>query len=199
MQEQEYWGELSASQFHKLLTELPKKNGQPKYAQRLSIKMVDPLNHQVDTRIKITNGIVEIVQKLGDWDNPIREENSFVLPADVTALLGIYQTVKNLLPEKRQLILIQHENYHFQLNQVELKLTRQFGQKDVYCFEVEGSDQQQLDEVCNDTGLKPMQEKRREILEQWNLEVNLDAGKLTVFELQELFEKYLKIDGNSKL
>ncbi len=65
-EEHEVLGELEVSKYNSLIEQFTLLYGNPKLKKRLAISFWDPaINKNVDTRIRITNGKAEIMQKTG--------------------------------------------------------------------------------------------------------------------------------------
>jgi len=194
MLEKEYWGLLTSDEFNKKLNLFINKFGKPTIKKRLAIETNDWARPEVDSRIKITNGKAEFVQKTGDWNSRERKELEIPLVNNVQAILDFFKaiitSVNAQIPSQQ---IMQFENYIFDLGYAELKIAHQLGKSDRYFFEVELIDNSKdLDLICKDLGLKADYEpKDRAFWEKWNQEVNIDSRNLSDDELKDLIEKYL--------
>lgn len=190
----ELWGDLREEQFKKFLKLLKKTFGKPIIRKRLAIKMVSDTKHKVDTRIKITDGKPEAVQKLGDWDSPTREEITIQLSNNLDALMNIYTVIKNLLPEESRILnIIQVEEYIFDTKQIEIKLAHQIGNKDGYFVELESkSNNAELEEFAKKYEIETKKGKeRRAVLDRWNKEINMNGNEMSDKDILMLFIEYL--------
>ena len=68
MIEQESWGVLTKQKFEHSLVLFTKQFGRPISSKRLSFSFWDHNRNNIDTRIRITDGHAEIIQKIGKWE-----------------------------------------------------------------------------------------------------------------------------------
>ncbi|GAB4157166.1 MAG: hypothetical protein Fur003_0820 [Candidatus Dojkabacteria bacterium] len=144
MKETEILGMIEASTFEAKVKEFTGKYGEAKIKKRLSIMLFDRNNPEVDTRIRITNGKPELMQKQKLKQEGINTTTKLELQvellADTDQIFNLYKSFENvLLPYKTELVklLVQTENYIWKIENIELKLSRQFGRSDFYTFEIE--------------------------------------------------------------
>jgi hypothetical protein len=192
--ENEVWGVLTKKEFERKLKEFTLKFGQPKESKRMAIQVLDLDDTGLWTRIRITDGKAELMQKVGKWDIGSQEEISLKFKPDAENIHSLYKILRNLLQKGRvESVIIQHENYIFDLPDVEIKLSHQLGKTSKYPFEIEAkNDNVDMIAVAAGIGLKPdIGKKGEEFWTKWNKEVNLDALKMTGKELKELIHKYL--------
>jgi hypothetical protein len=189
---------LSREEHEDVLIRLKKEFGEPKTQKRLSLQSDDYDQEDIDTRIKITNGEVELVQKVGDWKNitkgKSRTENSISLKKDAKFILVLNKILRNLVKgTNTQNIIMQYENLIWKKADFEIKLTHQFGNGNAYNCEVE---------VFNNS-VKPKDLMKKldipihlpamsqDFWREWNKKVNLSADGLSNKELLEVIKKYL--------
>jgi hypothetical protein len=192
--ENEVWGVMTKEEFERKLKEFTLKFGEPKLSRRMAIQVLDLDNTSLWTRIRITDGKVELMQKVGKWDIGRQEEISLKLEPDAENIHNLYKILRNLLQKGRiEAIIIQHENYIFNLPDVEIKLSRQFGKSDKFSFEIQAkTDKVNLIKIANELSLKPyVSNKGEEFWTKWNKEVNLDALKMTEKEIKNIIKRYL--------
>lgn len=196
MLEKEYWGLLTQQQFNQKLSEFTQKFGAPKKKVRLAIEVSDWARPEVDSRIKITNGHAEFVQKTGDWNKRERTELEIPLVKDAHAIFDLFKaiviSVNAQIPSQH---IMQFENYIFDIENAEIKLAHQTGKSDKYHFEVELKEEtKNLDQICKQLGLEPDHEpKDKAFWDKWNQELNLDATNMKDNEILELIQKYLLV------
>src|SRR3989304_8111989 len=114
MIEQEAWGLLTKSQFNQYLAQFTKKFGKSKHQKRLSFSFWDHRYNEIDTRIRITNGKAEIVQKIGQWENVTqweRMERIVKLPRDAQQIFNAFKIFRQLLPASESCNIMQYDNY----------------------------------------------------------------------------------------
>jgi hypothetical protein len=185
---------LSQKEYEKVLTRLVKEFGKPEMVKRLALQCTDYRWADVDTRIRITNGKAEIIQKTGDWKNYLRDEATVELPSDPKIIFKMYKIFRNMMKDEEVLTpIMQYENRLFKTDDFEIKLTHQFGKKDAYNCEVE----------VTDSKLEPAEIAKRykipihpptqtqDFWKKWNKTVNLSVGELSDEKLLELIRKYL--------
>lgn len=194
MLEKEYWGLLTQQQFNQKLEEFTAKFGQPIKKTRLAIETSDWARPEVDSRIKITNGQAEFVQKTGDWNKRERTELEIPLVNDAKAIINFFKaiiiSVNAQIPSQQ---IMQYENYLFDLGYAEIKLSHQTGKSEKYPFEVElFDDTKNLDEICKELGLQPDHTpKDKPFWDKWNEELNLDSRNMSDEELLNIISRYL--------
>ena len=173
--------------------------GQPKIVKRLSLQSDNYDQTDVDTRIKITDGKPELIQKIGDWKNIIkgetRTEVTIPLQKDPETVLNLYKILRNLVKGTNvQDIVMQYESLIWETMEFEIKLTKQFGASVAYNCEVEVKKNSlsplgvasQLTIPINPPG------DSQEFWKDWNSRINLNADDLNDNELLGIISKYLK-------
>jgi len=173
--------------------------GQPTESRRLSLVIADYDNLTLETKIRITNGKAEVVQKVGDFTATDREEITIKLDGlSAGQLVDLFITYKNFLNDKPNpmLTLIQHENYIFRNDRVEVKLFRQFGNDEFFAFEVEAlveMEDAELDKFCADNGLVvDPNYNNYESIQKRNSKVNIDLRSIETNMLESIVRSYLK-------
>jgi hypothetical protein len=196
MTEVESWGLLTKDQFDSFLDKFKKRFGWPVYSRRLSFSFWDHNRNNIDTRIRITDGKAEIMQKVGDWEMTrkwIRNEQRVTLPLDPKEIFNTYQILRVLVPGNDSCYIAQFENYIFKQADFEIKLTHQTGKTDKYNFEVEMDtskvDMNQLLEDLGLAGLVKMTDTK--FWHNWNEELNLKDTDLEENKIQEIITRYL--------
>ena len=66
---------LTEKEYKRSVSFLTKKYGKPKLRKRVSLQSDNYDQENIDTRIRITNGKVELMQKIGDWKNITKGES----------------------------------------------------------------------------------------------------------------------------
>ncbi|OGM29500.1 hypothetical protein A2630_00710 [Candidatus Woesebacteria bacterium RIFCSPHIGHO2_01_FULL_44_10] len=189
---------LSEDEYKRVLARLRKEFGEPKTQKRLSLQSDDYSQTDIDTRIRITNGNAELMQKVGDWKNitkgKSRTEISIPLPSDSNVIAGLYRIIRNLMKgPKIENIVMQFESFIWETKNIEIKLTHQFGKSDAYNCEFEVLDSsykpKDLMKKYNVPINSPTQTE--DFWRKWNEKVNLNADQLADEELLEIIKKYL--------
>lgn len=185
---------LSKSEFKKVLARCEKEFGKPKIVKRLALQSTDYRWSDVDTRIRITNGKTEIMQKVGDWKNTNRTEISVSIPSDLETIFDLYKVFRNCMRDDSVLTpIMQYENRLFITKEFEIKLTYQFGKKDAYNCEVEVFDNKLEPEDIAKKYEIPIHlaGQTQDFWKTWNETVNLSATELSDSELKEIIKKYI--------
>lgn len=192
--EKEIWSRISQKDFNKFLNSLKEEIGEPKYTKRLAIQATDYDRQDLDTRVRITNGTAEIMQKKGGWADETRVEISTPLSSDATVILDAYRTIRNMLGGNNiETSVIQTENFVFETDKYEVKLTHQSGKCDVYNYEIEVYDHDlNPKDIVVQIGIPiDSPESTPEFWREWNSTVNLMADQLEKEDLHKLIESYL--------
>jgi hypothetical protein len=192
--ETEIWGELSQNQFQAQLANLIAHYGQPLKSKRLALQADYFDRHDLDTRIRITDGKAELLQKIGAWEATTRQELHVPLPLSAPEILNLYKLLVNQLPpNNRQTNIIQYQNYIFNQPDVEIKLGEQTGKQTAYHYELEAKSlNANLEQKRLDLKLPaPLKQSDEMFWASWNKRVNLDYFDLAETELIDLIEKYL--------
>lgn len=189
---------LSKDEYEQVLTSLRKEFGEPKVQKRLSLQSDDYAQTNIDTRIRITDGNAELMQKVGDWKNitkgKSRTEISIPLPNDADTISGLYRIIRNLMRgTKIENIVMQFESFIWKDKDIEIKLTHQFGKSDAYNCEVEifGSSRKFEDLMKKFDIPIHLPTQTEDFWRKWNERVNLNANELSDKELLEIIQKYL--------
>lgn len=194
--EHEVLGEISKDLFENLILKFKKLYGEPKIKKRLAISFWDPeISKNLDTRIRITNGVPEIVQKVGEWENREvmkLEELSYKLPNNVDDIYTVYKILLNYSKKEFPPRIIQHVSTIFDTPYFEIKLATQFGKSNKYIFEVERKGSEDLLKFVKEIDLdKYILKTDSEFWLKWNSKVNLSTDDFTGEELKELIQEYL--------
>ncbi len=185
---------LSKVEYEKVLARLVKKFGDPEIVKRLSLQSTDYRWADVDTRIRITNGKAEIIQKVGDWKKQNRQEITIPLPSDPKIIFDMYKIFMNAMRDEKVLTpIMQYENKLFKTKNFEIKLTYQFGKKDAYNCEIEVFDHAlEPDDLAKKYNIPiHLPEQTQDFWKNWNEIVNLSATELSDDELLKIISKYI--------
>jgi len=198
MIEKEVRGFIRKKNFKSKINYFTEVSGKPKYSKRLSLALADYEDLSLETKIRITNGSPEIVQKVGDFTAVDREEITITLSQSTSKdLFNLYKTYRNFQRKinKPMLTIIQHENYVFSNSRVEVKLFRQFGNEEFFAFEVEAltdMEDSELESFCIDNNLQiDIDYNDLNSVQERNNKVNIDPAKISDAELIELLDSYL--------
>ena len=185
---------LSKEEFENVLAHLEKEFGKPEIVKRLSLQSTDYRWADVDTRIRITNGKAEIIQKVGDWKKQNRQEITIPLPSEPKVIFDMYKIFMNAMRDENVLTpIMQYENRLFKTKDFEIKLTHQFGKKDAYNCEIEVFD---LDLEPDDLAKKyaipiHLPTQTQDFWKKWNETVNLSATQISDEELLKIISEYV--------
>jgi hypothetical protein len=149
----------------------------------------------VDTRIRITNGKAEVIQKVGDWKKQNRQEITIPLPADPKIIFDMYKVFMNAMRDEKVLTpIMQYENRLFKGKDFEIKLTYQFGKQDAYNCEIEVFDLTlEPEDLANKYHIPiHLPAQTQDFWKKWNETVNLSATELSDEELLGIISKYTK-------
>jgi hypothetical protein len=185
---------LSKEEYKEVLVHLIQEFGEPEIVKRLSLQSTDYRWADVDTRIRITNGKAEIIQKVGDWKKQNRQEITIPLPSDPKIIFDMYKIFMNAMRDEKVLNpIMQYENRLFKTKGFEIKLTYQFGKIDAYNCEIEVFDLSlEPDDLAKKYAIPiHLPAQTQDFWEKWNETVNLDANKLSEEELLAIIIKYL--------
>jgi hypothetical protein len=193
-QEKEVWDILPHQEYERVMAYCLATIGSPAQERRLALQVTDFHRKDFDTRIRITNGSPVLIQKGGDWNDEIRGESTLELPKDAHFIVSLYAALRNKLnSDNIQRTVIQLENTLFRTAEVEIKLTRHIGKKDLFSFEVELLDDKgNLEESLNELGLTPDLSYRDDVYwKDFNAAVNIDAHTLSEEELVAMVSSFL--------
>jgi len=198
VEEKELLTILSKVEYKRVLDRVEREFGEPKVQKRLSLQSDDYGQTDIDTRIRITNGKAELMQKVGDWKNitkgKSRTEVSIPLPSDSDVISGLYKIIRNLMKgSKIENIVMQFESFIWESEGVEIKLTHQFGKSDAYNCEFEVFDDSHKPEDLMKKYNVPINlpTQTEDFWRKWNEKVNLNAEKLSEEELLKIIKKYI--------
>lgn len=200
MLEKEMRGFITADTFESTIDRFTESLGQPKYSKRLSLALADYDNLTLETKIRITNGEAEVVQKVGDFTAIDREEITIKLNSfESERLVDLYKTYRNFLKDvgNAMLTLIQHENYVFADDRFEVKLFRQFGKNEFFAFEVEALSEMsdsELEEFCVQNNLVVDHNYNDfDSIQKRNSKVNIDLHALPEKDLEVIINEYINV------
>lgn len=185
---------LTKTEFDAVLKRLTKEFGKPEIVKRLALQCTDYRWADVDTRIRVTNGKAEIMQKLGDWKNYSREELKIEIPTDTQIIFDLYKVFRNMMKNDEVLVpIMQYENRVWKTRDFEIKLTYQFGKTDAYNCEIEVMDTKINPEVvANDLKIPiHLAGQTQDFWKEWNEKINLNAKELPDSKLMEIIQKYV--------
>ena len=189
---------LSKEEYIEVGNFLRSKLGKPEIQKRLSLQSDNYDQVDIDTRIRITNGKAELIQKVGDWKNitngKTRTEISIHLQSDAKIISTLYKIIRNLVQGPSvENIVMQYKNFIWERKEFEIKLTHQFGKSDAYNCEIEVFNQSLKPEDLAKQYNIPIHlpTLTPNFWEKWNKKVNLSAGELSDLELLEIINKYL--------
>ena len=198
IEEKELLTILTKDEYEQVLTRLKREFAEPRIQKRLSLQSDDYGQTDIDTRIRITNGQAELMQKVGDWKNitkgKSRTEISIPLPSDASVIAGLYRIIRNLMKgPKIENIIMQFESFIWESKGVEIKLTHQFGKSDAYNCEFEVFDSKHKPEDLMNKFSVPIHlpTQTEDFWRKWNKKVNLSADELSEEELLEIIKKYI--------
>lgn len=199
MKEEESWGVLTREQFEGFLDKFTKKYGKPKHSRRLSFSFWDHTRNEIDTRIRVTDGKPEVMQKvggIGDQKVRVRTERRMTISDNPEDLFNTYKIFRVLIPGDDSCYIYQHDNYIFKQPNIEIKLTHQLGKTDKYNFEVEvDTSKFDLNKLLKELGLSEMVTlTNSEFWDKWNEELNLKDSDLNEKQIQDLIKRYLTIN-----
>ncbi len=140
MIEKEIWSEISKKEYDKMYKILNKKFGNPEVKRRLSFRIGCTDRIIINTRIKIEDSKVWLLQKVAnDLNDTQHSEFELEISNKPEDVLEVFKIFKNLLGHLDTCFLkaLQFENLLYRTPSYEVKLTHQFGKSDVYSFEVE--------------------------------------------------------------
>lgn len=198
MLEKEIRGFIVKENFQSHIDKFTKMLGQSKLSKRLSLAIADYSKLDLETKVRITNGKTEVVQKVGDFTAVDREEITIKLEnQSAEDVLNLFKTYKNFVrdTEKPMLTMIQHENYVFSNDRIEIKLFRQFGNDEFYAFEVEALVEmldEELENFCEENDLiVDVNYNNLESVQVRNSKVNTELTSIGDQDLLEVIKKYL--------
>lgn len=194
MLEKEILSLTTKNLFENYISRFTNEISQPKKKKRLAMQVTDYNHNTLDTRIRITNGEPEVMQKKGEWLSQSSEEISVPLSKDPEVILNAYKVLRNMLEsENVETSIMQMESYIFDTSTYELKFTYQTGKKDIYNFEIEVKDLN-LDpsEIAEELELElDLPGTEADYWRKFNEEVNLYAKDLSEEEILKIIKKYL--------
>ena len=88
---------INKEEYEALHEKLGKVFSSSKRTRRLAIQCTDTTNDELDTRIRISNKKVTLIQKAGKWKSKVREEIEIDLPNDADVVLNVFKMLRNML------------------------------------------------------------------------------------------------------
>jgi hypothetical protein len=198
MQESEITADISDTSFHKYIDKFTKSLGEPEIKRRISF-MILQRGSPLDNRIKITNGKARIVQKLKNEPNSsgkrVNEEVEIDIPDDLESVklsIRMLQSFYRTYNIETLELIVQHENYIWEDQEFELKISRQFGNSELFVYEIETHGDKTPEYIQDELGIKPDYDtfsKERQALRRDIVDIRLKT--LSNKELDALITKYL--------
>jgi len=185
---------INKEEYEDIHERLKKAFTSSKNTKRLAIQCTDTSSDDLDTRIRISNKKVTLIQKVGKWKSKTREEIEIDLPNETDVVLHIFKILRNMLKgDKVRTSIIQTESLTFENEDYEIKLTHQFGKTDKYNAEIEVFNTKIEPEEIAERFNIPIRlpEHTAEFWDNWNKEVNFSADKFLEEDLKKLIEEYL--------
>ncbi len=204
MNEIEVRGYIKKADFYIRLEDFKSKFGDPLIKKRLALTLGAYDAFDLETKIRITNGIISITQKYGDQNDISRKEhemNRVNLTAEqVIGLYRIFEAYQLRMSKDIYAVAIQHENYLFypEDNAFEIKLFRQFRSErdEFFGFEIEQMQESNktLDDMIKELNLKIANNYNSpEVVVERNAKYNLLIDTLSDSELVALIQRYLQL------
>jgi len=190
---------LTEEEYNRCVSFFTKKFGKPTLKKRLALQSDDYDQEDVDTRIKITDGKAELIQKIGKWQNittgEARMETTINLPNDAKTIFDLYRVLRNLNKGTNvQNIIMQFENLLWKTKDFEIKLGKQFGGDVAYNCEIEVFKQNlgplEIAGIYN-IPINPPPNSLN-FWHKWNKRVNLLADEISDNKLMGIITKYIK-------
>jgi len=185
---------INKEEYEVLCKRLKKAFASSRNTKRLAIQCTDASSDDLDTRIRISNKKVTLIQKVGKWKSKIREELEIDLPKEKDDILRIFKILRNMLKgDKVRTSVIQTESLTFENEDFEIKLTHQFGKTDKFNAEIEVFNTKiEPEEIAEKFDIPVrLPEHTAEFWDNWNKEVNFSADELSKEDLGKLIEEYL--------
>lgn len=187
---------LSKNEYDNALAGLERNFPKSKHIKRLAIQCTDVSRNDLDTRIRITNGKVQLMQKKGQWKSKTREEIEVDLASNPELVLKIFRILRNTMQgDKVRTSIIQTDSLVFENKDFEIKLTHQFGKSDKYNAEIEVFDAKiEPEEIAEKFDIPVhLPEHTATFWDNWSRTVNFCADKLSEKKLLTIIKKYLDI------
>jgi len=187
---------LSEDEYGKVLTELEHNLPKPKRIKRLAIQCTDTSRDDLDTRIRITDGKVQLMQKVGKWKSKTRKEIEVDMLGDPEMILKTFKVLRNTMRgNKVRTSVIQTDSLVFENKDFEIKITHQFGKSDKYNAEIEVFDvKTEPEEIAEKFNIPiHLPEHTAEFWDNWSKAVNYYADELSETELLKIIKSYLKL------
>jgi len=185
---------LSRDEYTRVLAWLKGNLSRPKRIRRLAVQCTDTSYDDLDTRIRITDGKVQLMQKIGKWKSKTREEIEINLPGNPEMILKIFKILRNAMKgDKVRTSIIQTDSLVFKSKDFEIKLTHQFGKSNKYNAEIEVFDPKiEPEEIAEKYDIPiHLPEHTAEFWDSWSKAVNYYADELSEEKLLAIIKRYL--------
>ncbi len=185
---------LSRDEYTRVLAWLKGNLSRPKRIKRLAVQCTDTSYDDLDTRIRITDGKVQLMQKIGKWKSKTREEIEINLPGNPEMILKIFKILRNAMKgDKVRTSIIQTDSLVFKSKDFEIKLTHQFGKSNKYNAEIEVFDPKiEPEEIAEKYDIPiHLPEHTAEFWDSWSKAVNYYADELSEEKLLAIIKRYL--------
>ena len=201
MIEKELWGTMPFDKYTKKVELFTKEFGEPRKSKRLALRFGPNERMYINTRIRITDGDAKLMQKVHERDESTADENELDIPNNSDYIINLFKTYKVLLQdfENTHFRLIRFENLIFDTKDYEIKLTHQFGNDEIYSFEVEAkTEDADIKGFCEKYDLVPdPNASSDEFWVEYNKRVNVDVANWSDEQLREVIEEYLDQGSSS--
>jgi hypothetical protein len=201
MIEKELWGTMPFDKYNTKVELFTKEFGEPRKSKRLALRFGPNERMYINTRIRITDGDAKLMQKVHERDESTADENELDIPNNSDYIINLFKTYKVLLQdfENTHFRLIRFENLIFDTKDYEIKLTHQFGNDEIYSFEVEAkTEDADIKGFCEKYDLIPDPNANSdEFWVEYNKRVNVDVANWSNDQLREVIEEYLDQGSSS--
>lgn len=165
--------------------------------KRLSFVTGDYKLRNLETRLRITNGNFDIAQKVGDIGATSRQEHEMRFELTADQILFLFRTAERLAQQSgdHYSVVMQHENYIFEDDDIEIKIYKQFGIGHFYGFEIESKkgDEGAIGIIAEKYNLSSGDAYDSDIeVRKRNTEINIPSSEISDERLLELINEYLR-------
>jgi len=199
MNEIEITANITKETFDRYLERFTEELGAPQLKRRITFIILER-GKGLDNRIKITNGEAKIVQEVRNPPNKQGQRTSEEIEIDIP---NTFKDVKNSIRLLENFyrdstgdvlkLIVQHENYIWETENYEFKLTRQFGKQDLFLYEIETFCDKSPLEFQHELRVKPdfdsFSEERKELRIKHG---DIHFENLSKVEFDALIVKYLQ-------
>ena len=185
----------SKSDFEFFIKTFQSQDYKYKFVQRLSIVAGDYLQRDLETRLRISNGKITLVQKKGDIGATSRDEIEMELDLNAEQFKELALMINNLSLKisDSYCFLARHDNHIFKSNNMEIKLFKQYAKGEFYGYEVEINDisENELEKTVKDLGFEIDKNFDEDsIVRHRNSEINYPLGEIKEKELLDIIRLY---------